>query len=234
MGVKPKVQRCAQCYRGATATRHLVAGTHGIFSCSDCIADFMRLAHQWRGWANTRFRFIGAALFVLFEAVVVTSLAARTPAQRPACLIPGLGTRDCNAAHANSENATDLVAPAPVSVVRHGATLTVTSLFSSRGVTTVALHMSRLPYTTGRGAGNVHIALRDAAGRSYSFLAGETGLGDHSLQAQWTFSALNPVTRLAIVVVTGPPAIGHWQVRVPVIPRQRPGLQRAPIRDRAL
>jgi len=46
MGMRPRAQRCAHCYKGATATRRLVAGSHGFSICSDCIADFVRLAHQ--------------------------------------------------------------------------------------------------------------------------------------------------------------------------------------------
>lgn len=186
-------------------------------------------------WNRSRlplFRLASAALIVLL--ILGTTLwlspGARARAGQLACLVPGLGIRDCNAAN--------LVAAAPVSVTRGGVTATILALLSADGQTIVRVEVTGLPVpasTDPSPAGPLTLSLRDDAGRSYPGVRGYTqgGIipsGDRTalgVSAERAFAALDPAVRLVEVTLNGPPTVGNWQIQVPVVPVQEAALPTA-------
>lgn len=178
------------------------------------------------------FRLASAATIVLL--ILGTTLwlspGARARAGQLACLVPGLGIRDCNAAN--------LVAAAPVSVTRGGATATILALLSTDGQTIVRIEVTGLPVpasTDPSPAGPLTLSLRDDAGRNYPGVRGYTqgGIipsGDRTalgVSAERAFAALDPTVRLVEVTLNGPPTVGNWQIQVPVVPVQEAALPAA-------
>jgi len=178
------------------------------------------------------FRLASAAAIVLL--ILGTALwlspGARARAGQLACLVPGLGIRDCNAAN--------LVAAAPVSVTRGGATATVLALLSADGQTIVRLEVTGLPIpapTDPSPAGPLTLSLHDNGGKSYPGVRGYTQGGiipseDRTalgVSAERAFAALDPDVRLVEVTLNGPPTVGDWQIQVPVVPVQEAALPTA-------
>lgn len=187
---------------------------------------------RWRKWWAPLSRLASAAAIVLLilGAALWLSPGARARAGQLACLVPGLGIRDCNAAN--------LVAAAPVSVTRDGATFTVLALLSAEGQTIVRIEVTGLPApaaTDPSPAGPLTLSLRDDAGRNYPGVRGYTqgGIipsGDRAalgVSAERTFAALDPDARTVEVTLNGPPTVGDWQLRVPVVPVQEAALPTA-------
>ncbi len=188
-------------------------------------------ARNWRGGRMPLIRL--ASVTVLILLILGTTLwlspGARARAGQIACLVPGLGIRDCNAAN--------LVAAEPVSITRDGATLTVLALLSSEGQTIVRLEVTGLPApqdTDPSPAGQLTLSLRDSAGKNYPGVhsteggiipsADRTALG---VSAERAFTALDPDVRTVEITLNGPPTVGNWQLRVPVVPVQEAALPAA-------
>ncbi len=187
---------------------------------------------SWRKLQAPLIRLASAATIVLL--ILGTTLwlspGARARAAQLACLVPGLGIRDCNAAN--------LVAAAPVSITRDGATFTVLALLSAEGQTIVRVEVTGLPTpaaTDPPPAGPLTLSLRDDAGRNYPGVRGYTQGGifpsaDRTalgVSAERTFAALDPDARTVEVTLNGPPTVGNWQLRVPVVPVQEAALPTA-------
>lgn len=187
---------------------------------------------SWLKWRTPLIRLASAAAIVLL--ILGTALwlspGARARAGQLACLVPGLGIRDCNAAN--------LVVAAPVSLTRDGATVTVLALLSSEGRTIVRLEVTGLPVpdsTDPSPAGQLTLSLRDSAGKNYPGVSRYTQgsiipSGDRTalgVSAERAFAALDPDVRMVEVTLNGPSTVGDWQIRVPVVPVQEAALPAA-------
>lgn len=163
-----------------------------------------------------------ASVIILIAATTLwVSPGARASVAQLACLVPGLGIRDCAAA--------SLVAAEPVSITRDGATFTVLALLSSGGQTIVRVEVTGLPAPPTDApspVGQLTLTLRDTDGQSYQRVRyGGQGIipraapdGTLGVSAESVFAALNPDTRAVEVELTAPTAVGDWRVRVPVAP----------------
>jgi len=187
---------------------------------------------NWRGWRVPLIRVASAAALILLVlgATLWLSPGARARAGQIACLVPGVGIRDCNAAN--------LVAAEPVSITRDGATLTVLALLSAEGQTIVRLEVTGLPApkdTDPSPAGQLTLSLRDSTGKNYPGVRG-SAVGSiipngnpaaFGVSAERDFAALDPDVRTVEVTLNGPPTVGNWQLRVPVVPVQEAALPAA-------
>ena len=189
-------------------------------------------ADRWCNWRAPLVRLASATMIVLLILGTALWLSpdARARAGQLACLVPGLGIRDCNA--------TNLVAAQPVSLTRGGATFTVLALLSTEGQTIVRVEVTGLPApapTDPSPAGPLTLSLHDDGGKSYPGVRGymqggiipsadRTALG---VSAERAFVALDPDVRLVEVTLNGPPTIGNWQIQVPVVPVQEAALPAA-------
>ena len=184
---------------------------------------------KWRTWRVPLIRLASmAALILLILGITLwLSPSARARAGQLACLVPGLGIRDCNAAN--------LVAAAPVSLTRDGATFTVLALLSSEGQTIVRIEVTGLPVpapTDPSPAGPLTLSLYDDGGKSYPGVRGymQGGIFPSAnstaldVSAERAFAALDPDVRLVEVTLNGPPTVGNWQIQVPVVPVQETAL----------
>lgn len=170
---------------------------------------------------------IASVILLVAATTLWLSPGARANVAQLACLVPGLGIRDCAAA--------SIVAAEPVAVTRGGATFTVLALLSSGGQTTVRVEVTGLPAPPPDApspAGQLNVTLRGADGQTYPRV-GKGGLGGiiprvtpnaFGVSAEGAFAALNPDTRAVDIELFGPPTVGNWQVRVPVVPVQEAAL----------
>ena len=170
---------------------------------------------------NAPARYLTAIATVLVFALggLWASPEARAGAGQLACLIPGLGIRDCSPA--------SLVMATPTTVSREGITLTVTRFLSADGETQIRAEFSSLPApppaTLG---GGVRLSLVGADGRVNApprgtsqglMVGGSEQAATFGYSIEGTFPALAPGTRTVVVRVEGPAPVGSWQVQVPVV-----------------
>lgn len=152
------------------------------------------------------------------------SPGARAGAARLACLIPGLGIRDCAAP--------GLVASGPVATTRGAMTLTVTHLLSTGGQTTVRLEITGLTFEgEPPGMNAVRVSARDERGKAYAradtlgagairsggAVGSLDGTGMRFVREE-TLAPLDSDVRAVELLVDGPVPIGSWRVRVPLLP----------------
>lgn len=181
------------------------------------------LARVHLAWAraNAPSRYLTALATILVFVIggLWASPEARAGAGQLACLIPGLGIRNCSPA--------SLIMAAPVTAIRDGSTLTITRLLSADGETQVRAEISALPTpppaTLG---GSARLTLVGADGRTNAPLRG-TSQGfmvsgpepttTFGYSVEGVFPALTPGTRAVVVRVEGPAPLGSWQVSVPVV-----------------
>lgn len=117
------------------------------------------LRRQRPGIRRSRSALRAAVIVVAILGIGASLLASpqvRAQVSRLACYVPDMGIRACDAP--------GLVALAPVSVSRGAATLTVTDLLSSGGVTTVRLEITGLPEPAGSAALGAPIAVTSGSG----------------------------------------------------------------------
>jgi hypothetical protein len=138
-----------------------------------------------------------------------------------ACLIPGLGIRDCDPAA--------LVMAAPATTTRDGMTATVTRLISSGGQTRVRVEIVGIPAPPpAELPGGVKLALLDDQGVAQGQVRGSSAQGilptgtmgneTFGYAIEGTFPALMGGTRAVTVRIAGPVPLGTWAIRVPVAP----------------
>lgn len=172
-------------------------------------------------WGASPLRMAGAAVMALLVlgGALWASPDARAQAERLACLVPGLGIRSCDAA--------ELVATERVSASREGATLTVTSVFSSGDATTVRLEINGLSFPSGvPSLHEVRWTVRDDRGKTYvrpgvvmsglSRSSASEGAPVYAMEGR--FGALDPGVRAVDLAIEAPAPVGSWQMRVPVVP----------------
>jgi len=183
---------------------------------------FAQARRAWvRAGAPTRACATVATLLVLILGGVWAAPGARAGAGRLACLIPGLGIRDCDPVA--------LVMATPATTTRDGMTATVTRLVSSGGQTRVRVEIVGIPAPPPADLpGGVKLTLLDDRGVAQGQVrgssaqgilpAGTMGNGTFGYAVEGTFPALVGGTRAVTVRVTGAPPLGAWAIRVPVAP----------------
>ena len=131
-----------------------------------------------------------------------------------ACVIPGLGIRACDSP--------GLIAPESVTAERGGTIVTVTTVLSAGGETTVRLTITGIP-----GIPNDRqtvIFLEDDRGRTYLLLRAAHGSSSsvnaptQTYSGEWTFAPLAPNVRTVHIRIDSPLPVGEWSVPVLVVP----------------